>query len=190
MAAHPELSARSDANVGVQPRGGEAGHGEFQRLYEGHARLLLSFLAARRPRSETAEDLAQEVWLRVSRALETRFDGEDFRAWLYKIAWNVLRDAGRRQKRRGDSSAAEASDAPDPRPHNPIEDLLRTERTRALRDCLERLDDGFRSVVAARLADHSFEEISGRFGIPVNTAMTRFHRAKEQLHDCLQRTLP
>ena len=54
---------------------------------------------------------------------------------------------------------------------------------------VELLDSTRRSVVEARLRGESFDTISQQTGTPVNTAMTQFHRAKQQLKECIERRM-
>ncbi len=60
--------------------------GAFWHLHERHAPRLLAFLRNRSTPDGDAEDVHQEVWLRVWRNLSGRFHGGNFRAWLYEIA--------------------------------------------------------------------------------------------------------
>lgn len=156
----------------------------FEELYRRHARLVLAFLAARCPRGIDAADLAQQAWLRVWEKLPTHFIGKHFRGWLHEIARNLLFDDSRKRK---PHLLADGYDAPTVDEHDCDDGC--GERTQALRQCLEALDETRRPIVTLRLEGTSFDEISARLGVERSTAMTRFHRAKEFLRDCLTRKL-
>src|SRR5262249_13209219 len=78
---------RRDTSKGAM----QEAHQAFTQLYERHAPKLLAFLAARAPRSDL-EDFHQAIWARVWQHLPDSFKGDNFRAWLYKIAHNYLID--------------------------------------------------------------------------------------------------
>jgi RNA polymerase sigma-70 factor (ECF subfamily) len=152
-------------------------------LYARHAAKLLAFLAARAPRSQL-EDVHQEVWERVWERLPGGFAGGNFRAWLFQISRNLLIDQARK-KRPMDSIADH--DVPDERQARPDLVLFESERAAHLRNCLEKLAPEAAALVRARLSGQSYDEICERNGIRMERAHKLFHRAKEQLHDCVKR---
>jgi RNA polymerase sigma-70 factor (ECF subfamily) len=150
-------------------------------LYKRHAPAVLAFLAARlRDRSEAA-DLCQQVWIKVWEQLATHFQAEHFRGWVFQMARNLLIDHHRRRR---PGSLPEEFDPADRR-RDLSADCIDV-RVHHLQPCVDALSDDRRSIVAARLSGTSFEDISAQLGIPANTAMTRFHRAKDQLRDCIE----
>lgn len=166
----------------VQQSGPEASRA-YVLLYKRHAPALLAFVAARLRDPHEAADLCQQVWLRIWERIETQFQADHFRGWMFRMCRNALID--HRRKRRA-SSMAEELDPVDPASKRRGDDDL-AERVAHLRPCVEALDGERRRIVAARLSGESFEEISARLKIPRNTAMTRFHRAKDQLRDCIEK---
>lgn len=69
----------------------------FWQLHDGHAPRLLAFLRARTASMAEAEEIHQDVWMRVWRALSKHPPEENFRAWLYDIARQCLVDRARSQ---------------------------------------------------------------------------------------------
>ena len=64
----------------------------FADLFETFTRRLIAFFRAHRCRWDEAEDLAQEVMLKVyCKASQVR-DRKAFRGWLFKVAGNILRE--------------------------------------------------------------------------------------------------
>ncbi len=156
-------------------------HAGVSDWYDAHAADLLAFLAARTSNLDVARDLAQEVWASVwTRAAE--FDGQHLRGWLFQIARNKLIDWQRQRQEQPmtDETAARLT-------ANDVTDDSNDERLAEVRSCVELLDPTRRSVVEARLRGESFDTISQQTGTPVKTAMTQFHRAKQQLKECLER---
>lgn len=153
----------------------------FEDLYREHAGLVLSFLR-RRVSAAVADDLSQQVWLKVWTHASTHFDGQNFRAWVFQIARNTLVDSIRNQSRWHASDLADVAatvagdDAEDP-------------RTEVLKDCLTRISRDFFDVVRARMLGEPYEAICDRLSIPIGTAHSRFNKAKVQLQACVKEKL-
>jgi RNA polymerase sigma-70 factor, ECF subfamily len=174
-----ELARIVEAGANPPPPS-EPARAAFAELHTRYSRLILAFIASRTRDADTAQDLSQDVWHRVWRVLPTSFHGGQFRSWLYEIARNRVIDESR--KRRTQSLPEEFDPAQRDNGHAEIDQ----ERLTAFRNCFEGLDDERQKVVRLRLAGRSHDEISAELGINSNTAMTRFHRAKQVLADCMQ----
>lgn len=155
----------------------------YSLLYKRHAPAVLAFLATRLRNHAEAADLCQQVWLKVWERLATHFRPDHFRGWVFQMARNQLIDD--RRKRRA-ASLPEELDPADHRDADLDAELIQ-ERIDHLKPCVEALGEDRRLIVQERLAGTPFDEIGARLGIPHNTAMTRFHRAKDQLRDCIER---
>jgi RNA polymerase sigma-70 factor (ECF subfamily) len=167
--------------------GGQDGRARqaYELLYGRHARLLIAFLATRVNRSEI-EDVHQEVWLKVWKALPTGFQGGNFRAWLHQIARNYLID---RSRKRPVESIPEEIDLADDRSIQPLKRMLMHERSEALQRCLEKLGPDLAAIVAARLAGENYEEICARANLAPAQAHKLFHKAKLLLAQCVEDSL-
>jgi len=84
------------------------------RLFERHASAVRRYFRRQLRGASTADDLAQEVFVRVVRSAETYDDREREQAWVFRIARNVLVDHHRRSDRRPEASSAvdQATSAP------------------------------------------------------------------------------
>jgi len=167
----------------IVAQAGQQGEAAFGQLYDRHARPLLLFLAARISRS-SLDDVHQEIWTRVWQSLPTGFKGGNFRAWLFQIARNHLIDLIRKKQPQG---LPGEYDAPDARSANADEQLLEQERVDRLRHCLDLLDERAQKVVRARLEGMSCEDLAVELKVKTNTVHQLFHRAKDQLQDCVGR---
>ena len=135
-----------------------------------------------------AEDIAQEVFLRVHRAIGD-FRGEaKLSTWLYGIASNLclnrLASAHRRRVRHDDDAVlqvvTDASDA--------MATVERAELEAALRDAIASLPDERRIVVVLRdLEGLSYEEIAEALGLEPGTVRSRLHRARMDLKSKMER---
>ena len=112
--------------------------------------------------------------------LATSFKGGQFRAWLYEIARNRIIDESRKRQTR------QLPEEFDPAQRFEDDGEADQQRLVAFRDCFGGLDVERQKVVQLRLAGRSHDDIGAELGINSNTAMTRFHRAKKDLADCMQ----
>ena len=162
------------------PPPSESARAAFAELHSRYGRLILAFISSRLRDADVAQDLSQDVWARVWRVIPTAFKGGQFRSWLYEIARNRVIDETR--KRRTQSLPEEFDPVQKENPSTEVDQ----ERLSAFRDCFGGLDQERQRVVKLRLEGRSHDEISAELGINSNTAMTRFHRAKQDLADCMQ----
>src|SRR3989475_7382742 len=86
-AAMAGLEAFSDAEVMVRVKAGD--HTAFEYLVQKYRRPLVGFMYRMARNAAAAEDLAQEVFLRVYRSRETYEPSAKFATWLYRIATNL-----------------------------------------------------------------------------------------------------
>lgn len=139
--------------------------------------FCLRFLA----HQQDAEDVTQEVFLRVFRSLG-RWDGErPLRPWILGIAVNRCRTCASRRGKSPDLAdyLHETAD------HRPEDDSL--ELAQAIRCAVDGLRDDYRAVfVLFHERGQSYEEISQAIGCPVGTVKTWLHRARLIVLDTLR----
>ncbi|BAD39166.1 RNA polymerase ECF-type sigma factor [Symbiobacterium thermophilum IAM 14863] len=137
-----------------------------------------------------AQDLAQEVFVKVFRNLGSYRGDAAFTTWLHRVTLNVAFDWLRARKRRpltvplepppGEEEHRQA-DLPSPEA-GPEELTLREERRRRLRDAIDRLSPDYKEVVLLYHFYHlSYQQIADRLGVPVRTVETRLYRARANL---------
>ena len=142
-----------------------------------------------RNRSE-AEEIAQEVFLRVHRAVED-FRGEaKLSTWLYaitsRLCLNRLASGERRMAREGEESLERLRADADPAAH-----VERVELEAALQRAITELPEERRIVVVLRdFEGLSYEEIAAALDLPLGTVRSRLHRARTDLKEKLERFLP
>jgi len=85
--AGPGMVAQSDAEIMLRVKAGE--QSAFEYLVQKYRRPMISFMYRMARNSAAAEDLAQEVFLRVYRSRETYEASAKFSTWLYRIATNL-----------------------------------------------------------------------------------------------------
>jgi RNA polymerase sigma-70 factor (ECF subfamily) len=157
----------------------------FRVLVERHQervlRLVASILGPFADRD--AEEVTQEVFVRVHERLAS-FRGESrFSTWLHRLAFNRAIELRRRARLRfehvpwGDLQAAPTRDGPH-------EAVLESERERAVARLVEELPDVYRSVVHLHYwMDESVEEIAGTLDVPAGTVKSYLARARARLRE-------
>jgi RNA polymerase sigma-70 factor (ECF subfamily) len=147
-----------------------------ERLFAANHHRLFRYFCRAVGRAETARDLTQEVFLRVSRApIPMAADG-DLRAWLFRIARNLALDHHRSRLRHPEPSAM--VDEP-MRP--PSQDV-----NLAVNEALASLKALDRDVFLMReVAGLGYEEIAGACELTVDAVRSRIHRTRLQLMDQL-----
>jgi RNA polymerase sigma-70 factor (ECF subfamily) len=137
-----------------------------------------------------AEDLTQEVFVRVFRSLSSYTPGT-FEGWLHRITTNLFLDTVRRKARiRFD---ALPDDAERIRSHDagPAQVYDDTHFDHDVQAALDALPPDFRAaVVLCDLEGLSYEEIAATLGIKIGTVRSRIHRGRSQLRAALAHRAP
>ncbi|RJK98413.1 RNA polymerase sigma factor SigE [Vallicoccus soli] len=138
-----------------------------------------------------AEDLTQEVFVRVFRSLSSYTPGT-FEGWLHRITTNLFLDQVRRKQRiRFDALADDAADrlaGREPTPAQWYDDRTLDGDVQA---ALDALPPDFRAaVVLCDVEGLSYEEISATLGVKLGTVRSRIHRGRAQLRAALEHRAP
>ena len=144
--------------------------------------------------SEDAEDLVQETFVKVFRALD-RYDPErPFSAWIFTIASRLAIDHFRRRRVKTvslnvsepGSTEERTMDVEDPG-LKPDEITSHAEEESATSKLIDGLPEHYRIVVLLRhQQDLSYEEIAEALNLPLGTVKARIHRARALLKDRIQ----
>ncbi len=175
----------------------KAGDSEaFNLLMEKYEKTVINLVYRFTGERESAEDLAQEVFLRIYRAA-SRFEARaKFFTYLYKVTLNLCRNARAKAKRRRtnslDSGPPGFEDQPlsrlleDPR-GSAEEQIERQELSEVVREAVMSLPEEQRvAVVLQRFRGFAYEEIAEVLGLSVPAVKSRLHRAKLNLKKNLQ----
>jgi RNA polymerase sigma factor (sigma-70 family) len=138
-----------------------------------------------------AEDLTQEVFVRVFRSLATYSPGT-FEGWLHRITTNLFLDMARRRQRirfegLGEETTARLSGA-EPTPAQVFDDRHLDGDVQA---ALKALPPEYRAaVILCDIEGLSYEEIADTLGIKLGTVRSRIHRGRAQLREALEHRRP
>jgi RNA polymerase sigma-70 factor, ECF subfamily len=132
-----------------------------------------------------AEDISQETFLRVYRALPQSDWQRPFKPWLFTIATNLCRDWARRRAWSFPDSTEETEKLPDEVPPL-IEHLEEKELREALQHAVDSLPPAYRIAIVLRYTEGlSYEQMSQALNLPLNTVRTHLSRAKQRLRIAL-----
>lgn len=165
----------------------------FARLVEQYQTPVYNLCYRMLGEVESAEDAAQESFLRVYRNL-ARYDRQrPFATWLLSITAHYCIDCLRRRRFTMISIDAEKEDderpmeLPDVHALNPEQETVRQEEQAALQKVLQQLDATDRAAVVLRYwYDFSEIEISQSLSLTVSAVKSRLHRARKELARRLQ----
>jgi RNA polymerase sigma-70 factor, ECF subfamily len=162
----------------------------WQLLVERHSHRVLNIAFQFTGRREEAEDLAQEIFLRVYRSLR-RFDlSTSFLPWLVRVSKNLCIDEYRSRARERAALVGEEPDperTADPKP-GPMRGLEEAEMEERVRQGLDRLPEELRTALILRdLQGLSYTEIAEALQLPEGTVKSRIHRGRLELAEVLAR---
>ena len=195
MAPLLDLTNLPDADLVVLcQRGREDAYRELVRRYERPVFTLVLRLVRDRA---TAEDLAQETFLKVLNNVDRYRPEFKLSSWLFKIANNVAIDHLRRRQLdtvsvhgAPDATSAEAIEAtsielPD-QGESPLDAIASRELGSAIERAIATLRPEYRACIMLRhVEDRSYEEIAATLDLPLGTVKTYIHRARLQLREAL-----
>lgn len=173
----------SDHELMERCRAGEtAAFEQLVRRWEGRVARVLARLTGL---NGEVDDLCQEVFVRILRALDRYEPCAAFSTWLYRIVLNVARDAGRRQRWRwrplGDHQ-------PPGHGQTPLASASQRELGQQVASALLVLPPALREALTLRhFAELTFAEIAAVTGVPASTMKSRVHAALTALRAELRR---
>jgi RNA polymerase sigma-70 factor (ECF subfamily) len=181
----PERQHADETRLVEQAKKGDAG--AFGELYEFYAPLVFRFLFTHLDERQDAEDLTEEVFLRVWEALPGfRLRGIPFGGYLFRVARNALYDHYRRHRRQGPPVELHPDWADDTQP-DPAESVPANIEHRAIQALLVQLREDYRMVVSLRfLVGLSTEETAAAMGRSTGAVRVLQHRALCTLRQLLQ----
>jgi RNA polymerase sigma-70 factor (ECF subfamily) len=139
---------------------------------------------------DEAEDLTQEIFLKVFKSLDKFNRDADFGTWLSSVARNYCIDQYRARKREKevlveDALAYDLAPAKYGNPYRALEDQ---DRRSLMRQGLELLPDKLREAVILRdLQGLTYHEMATRLSLPEGTVKSRINRGREELARLLLR---
>jgi RNA polymerase sigma-70 factor, ECF subfamily len=160
----------------------------FAELVGRYRRLVFGIISRTLGDPGRAEDLAQDVFLRMHRGLPYYRGTARISTWIYRITVNVClqdRSAPRRIEIAIDADAG--TDRPSLQLGSKDAAFGAIELRDRLGKALARLPANYRALIAAHyLKGVQYEELADAFGLPLGTVKTHLHRARRELRKLLE----
>jgi RNA polymerase sigma-70 factor (ECF subfamily) len=156
----------------------------LDQLIETYQHRLMRYLMFLTGRREVAEDLFQEVWIRVLRR-GSQYNGKArFDTWLFTIARNLVIDLSRKRTMASLDEMCDGGEDSGPRPFeivqdgpSPLEQFQYRENASQVATVLLALDESYREVLTLRFHEEmSLEEIATLTRAPLSTVKSRLYR--------------
>lgn len=169
----------------------------FDALLAAYGARLYGYFYRLTGSRDEADDLLQEVFVRLVRMIgEYQHDGR-FEGWVFRIASNLVRDRVRRDRKlhaaglttgsAGGSDGDPFSHLADTRQSAPDAGLETAEDVDRMQRALRQLPEAEREVVLLRhFSGMSFREIAEHMGTPLGTALARGHRGLARLRELME----
>lgn len=182
----PVTERRADEDLMLDLK--EGSQTAFAELMGRHRGPIVNFLNRLIGDRDRAEDLAQEVFLRVYRHAGTYRVTARFTTWLYTIASNLGKNELRNRARRKNISMEDAPRelSQEDYHHGTREDYLPPDRLTDLKDrkqkvraAIDSLPEHFRMMLVMRdMEGFAYEEIASMLDLPLGTVKSRINRAR------------
>ena len=180
---------KSDAQVMIEVAEGNLS--AFRLIVDRYQRPLLNFISRYLGDRAAAEDVAQEVFLRVFKAAKDYRPEAKFKTWLFTIATNLCLNEIRDNKSR--PTFADVENLPDaeypvaaPDTFSPLEAVEKGELSTAVRKAIRNLPENQRIAILLRQYDEfSYSEISSIMGISISAVESLIQRARQSLKKSL-----
>jgi RNA polymerase sigma-70 factor (ECF subfamily) len=134
---------------------------------------------------DEAEDLAQDIFLKIFKSLDTFDRRANFQTWLISISRNLCIDHYRsvRKERETIDRQVDANDlTPVSHEESPAAALEQRDRVTLLRQALAELPDTLRTAVLMRdIQEWSYQEIADKLRLPEGTVKSRINRGRTEL---------
>ena len=145
-------------------------------------------------RHDLAEDLTQDVFLKIFKALGTFDRRANFQTWLISVSRNLCIDryrSVRKERELVDRSVDSAEVSAVSGEPDALLALERGDRRARLHDALAQLPDTLRTAVMLRdIQELTYQEIADKLALPEGTVKSRINRGRKELARQIRRTMP
>jgi RNA polymerase sigma-70 factor (ECF subfamily) len=190
-----ERERANDLDVELMGRIRDGDFAAFEQLIEIHQRSVIGTVAKMLGNPSEAEDISQQVFIRVWKSAARYEPQAKFTTWLFTITRNLVFNEVRRRQRKPTVSVQEREETThrvveDVQGSSPDEDLLRSEMEAAIDRAIEALPEKQRlAVVLRRYEEMPYEEIGVVLSMSVPAVKSLLFRARTQLKESLQKYL-
>jgi len=157
----------------------------LEMLFERYRRPVYAFISRMlNGDSMTADDVFQDLWIKVMNKLSAYREDGKFAAWLFRIARNQVLEHFRREKSRSKiGRVTEDGELPEmmTNSESPVSALAEKELSEKLEQLLKELPPETKEVFIMRQNNLSFKEIAEKTNVSINTALGRMRYAIQNM---------
>ena len=157
----------------------------WERIVRLHWRKVFNVAYKFVGKHDEAEDLTQDIFLKIFKSLDTFDRRANFQTWLISVSRNLCIDHYRsvRKERETIDRDVDANElTPAAADASPIAALEQRDRVTLLRDALASLPEALRTAVVMRdIQECSYQEIADRLQLPEGTVKSRINRGRTEL---------
>ena len=180
-----DLSASPDETEALIQRCLRGDQAAWERIVRLHRRRVFNVAYKFVGRPDEAEDLTQDIFLKVFKSLGTFDRRANFQTWLISVSRNLCIDHYRsvRKERQTIDRDIDANElSPATKEPGPVAALEQRDRVMLLRDALAELPESLRTAVMMRdIQELSYQDIAARLRLPEGTVKSRINRGRTEL---------
>ncbi len=151
-------------------------------LLERYKKPLAAVLQRALGPSPDVDDVFQETWIRVVRSAHRYDPAYRFSAWLFSIAWNLVKD---RWSKRVATADVDLAGLPSPE-RSAEERAVASDRAERVRALVGRLPERMAEVILLRYFEElSEKDVAERLGVPLGTVKSRIHHGLKKLAETM-----
>lgn len=163
----------------------------WEEIVRQHRRKVFNIAYKFTGRHDEAEDLTQDIFLKIFKSLHTFDRRANFQTWLVSVSRNLCIDHYRsvRKERETIDRDVDAGELTPAAPgQNAFQALEQADRVELLRKAMAELPDSLRRAVVMRdLKELSYQEIADQLNLPEGTVKSRINRGRTELARQVQR---
>lgn len=191
----PDRGDEDAEDVALMRRVGQGDHDAFEALVTKHQHAVVGTVAKMLGNASEAEDIAQQVFVRLWKSAPRYKPTAKFTTFLFTITRNLVFNETRRRQRKKEHSLDEQEDdwhrqVPESEQGQPDAQLLQSEMRAAVDQAIQSLPEKQRlAVVLRRYEQMPYEEIAKVLDLSVSAVKSQLFRARTALRESLERFL-
>ena len=185
----------NEIDIALMLRVGKQDEQAFEELITRHQHAVIGTAAKMLNSTLEAEDIAQQVFIRLWKSAPRYKPKAKFTTFLFTITKNLVFNESRRRSRKKESSIEEREDdfhlqTPDTQNSSPDKELLQGELQKTIDTAINNLPEKQRmAVILRRYQNMSYDEIADILELSVSAVKSQLFRARNVLRDSLQQYL-
>lgn len=147
------------------------------KVWDEFSARLHSYIMKRVKDEAQADDILQEVFLRIHQKLETLQEEEKLKSWVFSITQNTLNDYFRQQKKRQEEPIEDEE-------HIPDEEQSDGNMQACLRPFIQQLPEPYKhTIMEAELQNRKYQDLADAEGLSLSAIKSRVQRGRELIKE-------